>query len=330
MSPPESPQPASPPFDNDQADLILRSTDGVDFHVFKTILSLASQPLADKVNNSEDEHDGVRVVKFAQDSKVLDFVLRHLYPVPPPATVTLPDVRLLAEFAEDFEVNALESMIVRYLKDALEGDPIGVYSIAVTYDHKDIAAKAARLSLQSPISALQSSELEVAIAEPYSELIKYHAACGNAASAVAFDRKWFPPWGQWGRLIWTSNHDGSSNIRCSNCAAPDFVNEPPVQFFWPQTQDRDTVPSSDPLKRTRFAPWRLWNYLQRSSSVLAHHPTSKAVTGEDFVMKSPFDCSNCPLGTRENILEFSRIFAMEVEKAIEKVSVSIWFVGPAP
>jgi hypothetical protein len=320
--------PADPPFDDPSADLILRSTDGVDFRVFKNILSLASKPLADKVVKTEDA-DGVQVVKFAQDSKFLDIVLRHLYPVPPTA-VTLPDVRLLAEFAEYYDVNALEPRIVSYLKDTLEGDPIGVYSIAVTYDHLDIAAKAARLSLQLPISDLKSQLLENSTADPYRELIKYHAACGDAASAVASDRKWFPPWEQWGRLIWTSNSDGSSNIRCTNCAAPDFINELPVQIFWPQTHDRDTERSEEPLKRTRFAPWRVWDYLRRSSSVLAHHPTSKAVTEEEFVMDSRFDCSNCILGTREDILEFSRIFAMEVEKAIEQVRVSIRFVCPAP
>jgi len=34
---------AGPPFDRPDADIILRSTDGVEFHTFKSILSLASQ-----------------------------------------------------------------------------------------------------------------------------------------------------------------------------------------------------------------------------------------------------------------------------------------------
>jgi BTB/POZ domain len=322
--------PAGPPFDDPSADLILRSNDGVDFHVFKIILSLASKPLAEKFIKSEDA-DGVRVVEFTQDSKFLDLVLRHLYPVPLPG-VTWREVRPLAEFAEYFDVKALKPMIERYLEDDyLKGDPVLVYSIAVTYGYPYVAAKAARLSLQLHISDLKMRLMKNSTAgPPYWELVKYHTACGVAASAVASDRKWFPPWEKWGRLIWTSNFDGSSNIRCETCATPDFIYEPPIQIFWPQTYDRDTERSDDPQKRTRFAPGRLWTYLERSSSVLAHHPTSKEVTEEEFVMASRFHCSWCIPGTREDILEFSRIFAMEVEKAIEQVSVSIRFVFPAP
>ncbi|KAH9975839.1 hypothetical protein BGW80DRAFT_1250716 [Lactifluus volemus] len=316
QNPPRQPPsvPAGPPFDDRAADLTLRTTDGVDFRVSKNILSFASQALANKANS------GVRgVVDFAQDSESLDFALRHIYPVPLPTHVTLSQVRLLAEFAKKFEVKALESLIARYLTDALDDDPIGVYSIAITYGHNDIAANAARSSLKHSIFDLLSSQLEIT-GESYKDIIKYHAECGAAASAVAFERKWFPPWDQWGRLIWTSNSDGSSNIRCPNCATSDPVCELPVQSFWPAKQNFD-FRDNNPLKRTRLAPWRLWNYLQRSSSILAHHPTAKAVSEEGFVLEKPFDCSSCPLGTREDILEFSRIFAMEVEKAVEKVSL---------
>jgi hypothetical protein len=312
--PQQLPQPrAGPPFDDLTADLTLRSIDGVHFSVSKKIISFASQALANKANNVVEG-----VVEFSLDSEILDFVLRHLYPVPIPTPVTLSQVRLLAEFAKYFEVRALEFVIVRYLTDALDDDPIGVYSIAITYGHKDTAAKAARSSLKHSIFDLLSSQEEIT-AESYKDITKYHAECGVVASAVAFERKWFPPWADWGRLIWTSNSDGTSNIRCLNCATADPICELPVQSFWPKKQDFD-FRDLNPLKRTRLAPWRLWNYLQRSSSVLAHHPTAKAVSEEGFVLDRPFDCSSCPLGTREDILEFSRIFAMEVEKAVEEVT----------
>jgi BTB/POZ domain len=300
-------KPAGHPFDDNQADLILRSNDDVDFRVFKIILSLSSQPLAEKVNNSDENQNGVRVVKFSQDSKVLDFVLRHLYPVSPPETVTLADVRLLAEFAEYFEVDALDSMIVRYLKDALEDDPIGVYAIAVTYDHLEVAAKAARLSLQLPISALQSSQLETSAVGPYRELIKYHAACGDAASAVASGREWFPSWDQ-GRLIWTLECRNTSDLLCKTCATQDPFSR--------------TLVEKSGFTSRRFGPWCLWNYLHRSASVLLHDPTAAAVTKQDFVLQF-CNCPGCPVGVREDMLAFSRIFATEIEKAVRQVGVSI-------
>jgi BTB/POZ domain len=324
----ESPETlANAPFDDKRADLILQTSDGVDFRVFKIILSLASPIFVDMFSvpqpTSAQDHDGPQVVTVSEDSKVLDLCLRHLYPVLSPTTVGLCDARMLAEFARKYEVVALESVIVRHLTAAIdiEGDPVGIYAVAITYGHKDIAAKAARSSLRLPISRLRSPHLQCITAEIYGELIQYHAACGEAASAVASERKWFPPWEQWGRLIWTStsNRGGSSNLSCSDCAALDFVSKVPGAG---SVQGGSFAPFSIQAskRQTRFGPRCLWNYLHHSASVLVHHPTAKAVTTEDSVLKF-FDCSNCPPGTRGDLLEFSRIFATEIKKAIGRVSV---------
>ena len=79
---------AAAPFDHAKADIILRSSDNIDFRVFKLLLSLASpffetlfdipQP-AEEVGDQEVK-DGLAVVRVTEDSKTLDALLRFCYP----------------------------------------------------------------------------------------------------------------------------------------------------------------------------------------------------------------------------------------------------------
>jgi hypothetical protein len=71
------------------------------------------------------------------------------------------------------------------------------------------------------------------------------------------------------------------------------------------------------LLERRSGPLCLWNYLHRSSFVLAHRPTPEAVTALDFVLKN--SCQSCPHYVRVYMLRLSVIFGEKVKKAVEKV-----------
>ncbi len=200
-----SPQPkpteqlAETPFDDAQADLILRSSDEVPVHfcVFGNILSLASQTFADMFRIPQKPHDGVQVVPLSACSTTLDIALRHIYPVrktPPPKADTLHYAGVLAEFARKYQVEVLDQFVIGYLTDSLEHDPVGVYAIAVAYGYNDIGQNAARSCLNLTFSDLRSPYLQYTTGEHISELFRYHVACGEAASALASsDRSWLSP-----------------------------------------------------------------------------------------------------------------------------------------
>ena len=99
------------PFDDTRADVILRSSDGVDFRVFRIILSLASPIFADMFSipqpAAREFHAGPQVVTLSEDSKALDLVLRHLYPMEHPTEIELRDACILIEFARKYEVKAI-------------------------------------------------------------------------------------------------------------------------------------------------------------------------------------------------------------------------------
>ncbi|KAH9993664.1 hypothetical protein BJV74DRAFT_832374 [Russula compacta] len=311
---------AEAPFDDARADLILQSSDRVYFRVFKIILSLASPIFADMISipspPSQKLHDEIQVVTVSENSKALDVGLRHLYPVRAPDAVLLGDVSLLLEFARKYQVDALEKFTTRYLMDNVEHDPVGVYAIAITYGCKGIAARAAQSCLNLPFSRLQSS---YATAEQYGELLKYHVACGEAASAVASERRWFSSLSHHGKFISIGHRNG-----CTSCSTQDFIsltlnqfltsNGVPIQHTYCSDSDDEGLP------RRRYGPLCLWNYLYRSALVLAHHPSVEAVTTDNFVLKT-YDCTSCPSDTRRHMVELSRVFGKEIKKAIERVSV---------
>jgi hypothetical protein len=184
---------AKAPFNDLEADLILRSSDEVHFYVVKKILTLASPIFAEKLSTlpppHQKSHDVLQVVPLPEPSTTLDLALRHIYPVRTPKTDTLHNASLLAEFAQNYKVEALD--IAGYLTDSVERDPVGVYAIAVTNGYEGIGTEAARLCLNLPFSKLQSPYLQCATAEHISELFRYHVACGEVASALASsDRAW--------------------------------------------------------------------------------------------------------------------------------------------
>ncbi|KAH9967374.1 hypothetical protein BC827DRAFT_1173725 [Russula dissimulans] len=296
---------AEAPFDDIQADLILQSSDGVRFHVFKIILSLASPVFADMFSvplpTSQDPHrdDEVQVVLLSEHSGDLDLSLRHLYPVPPPDTVPLISVGILAEFANKYQVDALQESITQYLTDYVDHDPVGVYAIAVTYGYMTIGINAARACLNIPFSRLQSPCVQYATVQHISELFGYHVACGAAASAVASGRTWLFSFLQKGYFVSTG---GGSRYRCSSCSTPDFMDQ-----------------TSDSYGRRTYGPRCLWSYLRRSALVLARHPTAEAVTTEDFVLRVN-ECSSCSTwDTRRHMLDISDGFGREIEKAVKWV-----------
>jgi hypothetical protein len=220
---------AEAPFNDAQANLILRSSDEVPVHfrVFKNILSLASPVFADMFSipspspPPEKLHDEVQVVPLSEHSTALDIALRHIYPVQrTPNADPLHCASILAEFSRKYQVEALYQFIIGYLKDGIEDDPVGVYAIAVTYGYNDVGADAARLCLDLPFCDLQSSYMRYATAEHISELFKYHVACGQVASALASTkRSWFSLLSLGGILT------PQRGKNCRSCLSPDFATQ---------------------------------------------------------------------------------------------------------
>jgi hypothetical protein len=323
QAPPKPPEKvAEAPFNDLEADLILRSSDDVHFYVVKKILTLASPIFADKFStlpppSHQKSHDVLQVVSLPEPSTILDLALRHIYPVRNPKTDTLHNASVLAEFAQNYNVEALGTFIAGYLTDSVERDPLGVYAIAVTYKYRLIGIKAAQLCLNLPFLKLQSPYLRCATAEHISELFRYHVACGEAASALASsDRTWLSSLLSKG--IFGRKGASGNTVACPSCPAPDLINQATASHGGPKFISDDGEESS----KRRTGPLCVWSYLYRSALILAHHPTPEAITEQEFVLKGN-DCRSCAQYMEGHLLDLSVALVGQIKKAIERVSLPL-------
>jgi hypothetical protein len=185
------------PFDNPGADFILKSCDGVDFRVFKIILSMTSPVFANMFTiptpslggpESQPVHDGLPFSEVSESSRDLDLGLRHCYPIRSPELVESKDALSLLEFGRKYQVEVLIPPLTCYLKVLTQRDPFGAYCLAVKYDYDDIVKAAARSCLRLPITKLKCDVQHCITLEEYQALIEYYSSCGAAASKVTIGK----------------------------------------------------------------------------------------------------------------------------------------------
>jgi len=140
-------QKANPPFDKDNADLIIRSSDGIDFYVHKIILSLASSFFDDMLSlkqpaNSQPTTDRP-VVDVAEDGDTLYPLLSLVYPTTDPELDDLSLISRLLGAALKYDMNHPVAVLTKTLQRFRWKSPQSVYAIACRWDQEDVAAEAA-------------------------------------------------------------------------------------------------------------------------------------------------------------------------------------------
>ncbi|ETW75375.1 hypothetical protein HETIRDRAFT_242512, partial [Heterobasidion irregulare TC 32-1] len=171
-------------FDEDDADVILRSSDHVDFRVHKIILSLASPVFKEMFNTPQPSHlpdtdepqNSLRVIALEEDADTLDFILRKIYPVPSPIVAQMDDLRFVIGPSQKYRFKAFNGFVEESLKKAMLWEPHSVYAIACQYGFPEVAAEAARTSLSLPLTT-PSRYLDRISGEQYFRLLSYHQNC---------------------------------------------------------------------------------------------------------------------------------------------------------
>ncbi|KAI0675760.1 hypothetical protein C8Q78DRAFT_347773 [Trametes maxima] len=182
---------ATDPFDRDDADLIIRASDSVDFHVHRLILSLASPVFAGMLTFPQPPGtDPDRpVVDVLEDSETLDNFLRVLYPIPDPAMRSLPVIRKVLAAGVKYDAAAVVMGAKRalVLPHVVKNDPLGVFAIACLFEAEAEAKVAAEEAVMSGrVSELargSSNVLDEISAGAYYRLLKLDRSRKDGSSA---------------------------------------------------------------------------------------------------------------------------------------------------
>ncbi|KAJ7116859.1 hypothetical protein C8R44DRAFT_674241 [Mycena epipterygia] len=225
-----SPSPAAfvlePPFNNtSSADTILRSSDGVDFYVHRTVLSLVS-PVFETMFAlpQSDGAPAIPVIDLEENSAVLDRALRVFYPATQPTHATLDELQGIIEvLVSKYDMQCLIPVVKQHLERYIVTQPLAVYTIALRYRWEDVGKAAAKESLKLPLRALNTEappELKGITGEAYHNLLHYHYQCGYAAQRTTWNLEWLPvpPTSGSGEIAFGCNscHQSSVNRRFSN------------------------------------------------------------------------------------------------------------------
>ncbi|KAK2462717.1 hypothetical protein APHAL10511_005235 [Amanita phalloides] len=191
---------AQKPFDSSaKADIVLQSSDSVDFFVLKTLLSLASPILDDMVSSSQgdtagenDTRNGLRIVQLPMDSVTLHNLLPLIYPFSEQPIADIDVYLKVANAAKTYGMNQVEERLRKQLETSsvMTREPVRVFAVAVYLGWKEEARSAALKSLATPVKDLaQYEELKLISGADYQDLLQWRFKCHRAVASFLLSDK---------------------------------------------------------------------------------------------------------------------------------------------
>ena len=304
MTTPKATTTFGPPFNDTDADIILRSSDRVDFIVYKVILSKASPvfktmfSLPQPTTTDTPPDSNHPIVELAENSKVLVAFLSIVYPPTPmsPEPLSLDDLIAALDMARKYDIATMsDRLLIDFggLK-TLQKKPLEAFCAAYSRELAKAAKIAARASLKHRLTLdAIGDKLQYTNGPAFHSLWKFHRA-SSAAAVKAISGNVFgwiptdpPPW-------WS---DGSANCCCDR---HDYR-------FGP--------------KRSHWSAHASWGgYLNRARNALRKHPCSEAITNQD-ILRPSYQAQMCEECKKQivGLSEFSCYLGEEVERVVSKV-----------
>ncbi|KAI9464709.1 hypothetical protein HD554DRAFT_2280652 [Boletus coccyginus] len=292
---------AARPFDHAKADIILRSSDNINFRVFKLFLSLASPffetlfdvPRPTQTSEDQEIKDGLAVVPVTEHSKTLDPLLRFCYPC---TLADDPDLEALGG-GEDLSC-ALESKI-------LTAQPLRCFAIAHRGQLREETLLAAKYTLTQPLIPSWFEEIDMITAADLLALLAYHRECGDAVQAL---RK---------NILWIRSHYRTSQ----GCAWLSGK-------YAPDMGGRECLcPRSSPPKYRLFENYSLlwWeDFMNEVFLELREKPCGTTVASLAAKTVQNVKDRNCPIcsaNITEGMRDFSALLVRKVEEVVSQVEL---------
>ncbi|KAF7794164.1 hypothetical protein EIP86_005295 [Pleurotus ostreatoroseus] len=194
---------ASSPFDDPKADLFIRTSDSVLFHVYGIILAQASPIFSDMLSMprpppehaSEDDYiDGNPVISLTEQSQILDQFLRCCYPIPSP-NIDSSSFVALYQAGDKYQADVVKHEALKgFAKfSKLPDQCLTAFVDACRLGLRREATEAAKATLQLPRNKLahakQLGKFDTIPVSDYEKLVQFHVKCRNRISHI-IDIEW--------------------------------------------------------------------------------------------------------------------------------------------
>ena len=307
--------PFGPPFDDADADVVIRSSDQVDFHVYGVILSKSSsffksifsrsQPDAASVSDSEKRP----VINLRENSRTIEVLLAAIYPALSVGTepLSLDDMIDAITAAKKYRMAAARQRLNEKfaVSKFVQDNPVEAFCAAYSNELGKAARVAAKASLKHRMTLDDiGDQLRYTNGPALHDLWKFHRACSTAAAQAVSDN----------HLTWITNSYTErwrfvGNITRKGCNCREFhtykVGHGAAARGW-----------------QIVAPWH--NYITRARNVLLQHPCGEAVAHNSVYDPSYNEvlCALCK-ATLIALPEFIRLLGEEVDKRVSMVRDSL-------
>jgi hypothetical protein len=146
------------------ADIVLRSSDLIDFHVHRSVLAASSPFFRDMFslpqppsNHDSESPDGRPIVHLSEDAEVLNSLISMLYPVPPDIPDSKDSILALLAAAQKYDMVTIQSSIRaevnrRGLLSPRRAEAFRMYAVACGKRLMPEMESIARLTLEYPLT----------------------------------------------------------------------------------------------------------------------------------------------------------------------------------
>ncbi|KAF7370482.1 hypothetical protein MSAN_00680000 [Mycena sanguinolenta] len=298
---------APPPFDDANADIVIRTLENVDFRTHKFLLSLASpffkemldipQPVATDEQQETMTHDGIPIIFLYDDQNK---TLRKRRCGILPAELLAPILDVATRYRIDWAVNTV-------LADPhfLETNPLLLFAHAC---HRGRAAEAALAAKETLRFSCQNFPFEPALklisGYQYHALLDFHRRCARAAATIARGQNptWIPT------ALFPGSHDPCSSYGDSAVNSWNSMLGFPARdvYGWPA------------LAHSSQKWWT--DYMNTVAVALESRPHSSTVSERWQVDNTLVQASSsCTTVCRYNVESFMRRFVPLFEQKIEEI-----------
>ena len=316
-----------PPFDHDDADIILRSSDQVDFYVYQAILSASSPFFKSMLSlpqpNSGASENKIPFVDLPENSWTIATILECIYPIVSEALEPEPfdlDKMMDALVAAKKYDMAIVSHVInqKFASSTFAPDdpmPMMVFCAAYSRELGETCRIAANLSLKCRMNLDNIVDKLPCMAGPaFHQLYKFHRACSATAAEAVSDThlgSWITKLGVTWWKVTNRECSGSGLGSGTQCRTFKYVLASPRP---------DSRSGSDTNRFTWFASIPFRNFITRAHDVLLEQPCQEAVTNDQFLAPSyeAEGCNRCQL-TFLRLPEFIRLMREEIDRRISEV-----------
>jgi hypothetical protein len=300
--------PFGPPFDDADADVILQSSDQVDFHVYRIILSKSSSFFKSMFSLPQPDAASIPekrpVIKLTENSRTIEVLLASIYPAVSVDTepLSLADMIDALAAAKKYDMDAASQRLNEKfaVSKVVQDIPIEAFCVAYSNELGKAACVAAKASLKYRMNLDDiGDKLQYTNGPALYHLWKFHRACSTTAAEAVSGRD----------LTWITNSDTEphrtwflydTNLRACICRKYEYK----------------VGPTASPWFAT--APWH--NYITRAHNVLLQQPCAEAVAHDSVCGPSYKEemCHTCTRGLFD-LPEFIRLLGEEVERRLSMV-----------